>query len=319
MLLVGSIAAYALNVEPIGARVPSTPAPIQARALPAVVVPPSEAPAPKVVLAARQRLPVEVEVEPAPTPQPPAVVRFRPRDGWTGVARSTAVSVRFTQPMDHQSTEQAFVASLDGEPITGSIRWAEGDTVLVLQPTTALPYGATVQLSVAAGALSQAGAALPSAQSVTFIVQSRPPPAPKTTPKPPSTSPPAAIGWQWPLLGPITQGFGESLTKYGYHQGIDIDGDTGDPVRAARDGTVVVASAGWDECGGLQIHLDHGDGIESWYRHLSRIDVAVGARVAAGTIIGAVGDTGCSLGSHLHFGIRDGKEFVDPLRYLPPR
>jgi murein DD-endopeptidase MepM/ murein hydrolase activator NlpD len=233
------------------------------------------------------------------------------------------VSVRFTEPMDHRSAEQAFAAFLDGQPITGSYRWAEGDTVLVLQPAAALPYGAQVQLSVAAGALSQTGGALASSPSVMFTVEDRPAPAPKSAPKPTSkpaaTSAPAATGWQWPLLGPITQRFGESLTQYGFHQGIDIDGDTGDPVRAARGGTVVIASGSWDECGGLQIHVDHGDGIESWYRHLSRIDVAVGARVAAGSIIGAVGDTGCSLGSHLHFGIRKGKVFVDPLRYLPPR
>ena len=221
--------------------------------------------------------------------------------------------------MDHRSAEQAFAASLDGEPITGSFRWAEDDTVLVLQPAAALPYGAKVQLSVAAGALSQAGGALPSSQSVTFLVQDRPGPAPKPPPKPTATSRPAATGWQWPLLGPITQRFGESLTQYGFHQGIDIDGDTGDPVRAARTGTIVVASDRWDDCGGLQVHVDHGNGIETWYRHLSRIDIAVGARVGAGAVIGAVGDTGCSLGSHLHFAIRDGKEFVDPLRYLPPR
>jgi len=48
-------------------------------------------------------------------------------------------------------------------------------------------------------------------------------------------------------------------------------------------------------------------------------DVRVGARVAAGTIIGRVGATGCALGSHLHFAIRRGMTFVDPLRYLPPR
>lgn len=321
ILLVGSIAAYALDVEPIGARVPSSSAPAEARALPAVSIPPSEAPSPKVVLAAKQRLTIEVEL--AQTPHPPAVVRFRPRDGWTGVARSAAVSVRFTEPMDHRSAEQAFAASIDGQPITGSYRWAENDTVLVLQPAAPLPFGAEVQLSVAAGALSQAGGALISSEAVTFSVEDRPVSAPKSapraTPKPAATSAPAATGWQWPLLGPITQGFGESLTQYGFHQGIDIDGDTGDPVRAAREGTVVVASGGWDECGGLQVHLDHGDGLQSWYRHLSRIDVAVGERVPAGSIIGAVGDTGCSLGSHLHFAIREGKVFVDPLRYLPPR
>jgi murein DD-endopeptidase MepM/ murein hydrolase activator NlpD len=126
------------------------------------------------------------------------------------------------------------------------------------------------------------------------------------------------MAWVWPLLGPITQRFGESLTQYGYHQGIDIDGDTGDSVRAARGGTVTVAGT-WDSCGGIQVHIDHGGGVESWYRHLSRVDVSVGSRVGAGAIIGAVGSTGCSTGSHLHFAIRDRGEFVDPLRYLPAR
>jgi len=57
----------------------------------------------------------------------------------------------------------------------------------------------------------------------------------------------------------------------------------------------------------------------SWYRHLSRIDVAVGQTVRAGTRIGLVGATGCALGSHLHFGVEVGTTFVNPLRYLPPR
>jgi murein DD-endopeptidase MepM/ murein hydrolase activator NlpD len=83
-------------------------------------------------------------------------------------------------------------------------------------------------------------------------------------------------------------------------------------------GTVVVAGH-YDACGGLEVHIEHGAGLTSWHRHLSRIDVAVGARVDSGAVIGAVGNTGCSLGSHLHFGIRDGEVFVDPLRYLPAR
>jgi murein DD-endopeptidase MepM/ murein hydrolase activator NlpD len=120
------------------------------------------------------------------------------------------------------------------------------------------------------------------------------------------------------LLGRITQRFGESLTKYGFHQGIDIDGATGDLVRAARRGRVILAGRA-DACGGLQVRIDHGGGVVSWYRHLSRIDVATGSTVDAGRIIGRVGDTGCSLGSHLHFAITRSGTFVDPLRYLPPR
>jgi murein DD-endopeptidase MepM/ murein hydrolase activator NlpD len=150
------------------------------------------------------------------------------------------------------------------------------------------------------------------------MVQTRPTPAFQPTLSPSRRPAPSSTGWRWPLIGPITQKFGETKTPYGFHQGIDIDGDTGDRVRAARGGRVVVAGT-WDACGGLQVHIDHGDGFESWYRHLSRIDVEPGEVVAAGAVIGRVGDTGCSLGSHLHFAIRVGTTFVDPLRYLPPR
>lgn len=154
------------------------------------------------------------------------------------------------------------------------------------------------------------------ARSVTFTVRQRPARIAHATPEPRPVR--HSVGWRWPLLGPITQRFGESLTRYGYRYGIDIDGTTGDPVRAARSGRVIVAGS-YDQCGGLEVHIDHGDGIVSWYRHLSHIDVEKGARVEVGTLIGRVGDTGCSLGSHLHFAIQKGSRFVDPLLFLPPR
>jgi murein DD-endopeptidase MepM/ murein hydrolase activator NlpD len=296
------------------ATIEHAPAPVAARSSDA-----SPSPTPAGALGARPRLPAPELAEPTATPEPPAVVRFRPRDGWTDVSPWAAVSVRFTEPMDHASTEAAFAVVVGEKSVAGAVRWAENDTVLVLQPKAALPYGARVRLSVAAGASSRAGAALASAAAVSFTVAAKPaPPVPAAARATAKPAPVAASGWRWPLIGPITQRFGETLTKYGFHQGIDIDGATGDPVRAARTGTVTVAGH-WDDCGGLQIHVDHGDGLSSWYRHLSRIDVAVGQRVAAGTVIGAVGETGCAFGSHLHFAIRRGSSFVDPLRYLPPR
>lgn len=241
---------------------------------------------------------------------PPAVVRFRPRDGSKDVARSTALSVRFTTAMDRRSTEDAFSATVGTSPVDGALSWAEGDTVLVLRPAKALAYGASVLLEVAATARSVYGIPLDRPAAATFTVAARPAPPPK--PKAPSGI------WVWPLRGPITQYFGQSLTSYGYHEGIDIDGDTGDRVVAARAGTVVMAGYG-DSCGGLQVHVDHGGGIVTWYRHLSRIDVRVGARVAAGTLVGRVGATGCAIGSHLHFAVQRNGVFVDPLRYLPRR
>jgi murein DD-endopeptidase MepM/ murein hydrolase activator NlpD len=282
----------------------------------------ADAPRPSGAIGQDRRLPLAL-VERTPPPPAPEVVRFRPSHGVAGVPRSADVSVRFTQPMEHASTEGAFRAFVDGTPVSGTFRWAEGDTVLVLSPASRLPYGAAVTLQVEASARTQAGRELGAATSIRFTVQPKPtpPPTPKPTVKPdvpPARPAAAASAWQWPLNGPITQLFGQKLTKYGYHQGLDINGETGDPIRAARAGTVVVAGR-YDDCSGLQVTIDHGGGLQTWYRHMSRIDVKVGARVAAGTVIGAVGNTGCSLGSHLHFAVREGRTFVDPLRYLPPR
>lgn len=218
--------------------------------------------------------------------------------------------------MDQAATEQAFRATLEGIRVTGHYRWAENDTVLVLTPLRRFDRGATIELAVGTAARSAAGVELAQAASVTFVVAPEPTPAPPQTPRPASTV--AATGWRWPLIGSLTQRFGQSLTRYGYHEGIDIDGDTGDAVRAARSGRVIVAGYA-DECGGLQVRIDHGGGITSWYRHLSRVDVSVGEAATTGMVVGRVGNTGCSLGSHLHFAIRRGTTFVDPLAYLPDR
>lgn len=245
----------------------------------------------------------------------PSVVRFRPADGAAGVASSATLSVRFTAAMDRRSVEGAFMATVGaatlGDGIVhGTFSWAEGDTVLVLRPARALPYGAVVRVEVGPGARSAVGLRLDRPAAATFTVAARPAPPPRPTV--PTAS------WVWPLRGPITQYFGQSLTKYGYHEGIDIDGSTGDRVVAARAGIVVLAGYG-DACGGLQVHIDHGGGIVTWYRHLSKVEVRVGARVAAGTVVGRVGATGCAIGSHLHFGVQRNGVFVDPLRYLPRR
>jgi murein DD-endopeptidase MepM/ murein hydrolase activator NlpD len=245
----------------------------------------------------------------------PSVVRFRPRPGQTGISTLAAVSVRFTVPMDHASTSQAFTASVAGSRIEGRYWWAEGDTVLVLVPTRSMPFGARVTLSVTGAARSAAGVSLATGESAVFTVAAKPAATTATSGPRPSTM---ASAWRWPLIGPITQYFGQSLTKYGYHYGIDIDGETGDPVRAARSGRVVVAGH-YDQCGGLEVHIDHGDGLVSWYRHLSSVNVRVGSWVSGGALIGRVGATGCALGSHLHFAIRRGSTFVDPLIYLPRR
>lgn len=96
------------------------------------------------------------------------------------------------------------------------------------------------------------------------------------------------------------------------HSGVDYGGRVGDPVYAVASGTV--ATAAQDEYSGKKIILRHIDGTETYYLHLSAIGVRQGAPVKGGQLIGRVGNTGRSTGSHLHFGIRQKGQWVNPLR-----
>jgi murein DD-endopeptidase MepM/ murein hydrolase activator NlpD len=98
------------------------------------------------------------------------------------------------------------------------------------------------------------------------------------------------------------------------HTGLDLQGETGDPVRAAASGTVT--SAGWSGGYGKVIDIDHGNGFATRYGHLSSIDVQVGQTVKVGQIIGKVGSTGRSTGPHLHYETRVAGEAVDPQKFL---
>ena len=102
------------------------------------------------------------------TADAPGVVRFRPRPGTSDIARTAAISVRFTKPMDRAATAAAFRVTVSGRPIRGSIRWAESDTVLVLTPKAALPAGAAVVMEVGTGALSAAGVPVDGQVRATF-------------------------------------------------------------------------------------------------------------------------------------------------------
>lgn len=86
------------------------------------------------------------------------------------------------------------------------------------------------------------------------------------------------------------------------HEGIDFNAEAGTPVVVAADGVVLSASY-HNEFGNL-IDVDHGDGLISRYAHLSRMNVKAGQMLKRGESIGAVGSTGRSTGSHLHFEVR---------------
>jgi murein DD-endopeptidase MepM/ murein hydrolase activator NlpD len=98
------------------------------------------------------------------------------------------------------------------------------------------------------------------------------------------------------------------------HTGLDLHGETGDPVRATADG--VVTAAGWSGGYGRVVDIDHGNGLSTRYGHLSSIDVRIGQAVRCGQIIGKVGSTGRSTGPHLHYETRVRHEVVDPQKFL---
>ena len=101
------------------------------------------------------------------------------------------------------------------------------------------------------------------------------------------------------------------------HRGIDLAGNLGEAVYATDAGVVVYA--GWNDYGyGNMIMIDHGDGFQSLYGHLSALNVGCGQSVGQGQVIGAVGSTGHSSGPHLHFELMAGEK-VNPWDYLPPR
>ncbi|KXK13337.1 MAG: peptidase M23 family protein [Chloroflexi bacterium OLB14] len=100
------------------------------------------------------------------------------------------------------------------------------------------------------------------------------------------------------------------------HSGLDFAGNTGEAVYASDAGVIVYA--GWNDYGyGNMIMIDHGNGFQTLYAHLSALNVGCGQSVGQGEVIGAIGSTGRSSGSHLHFEIMAGTK-VNPWSYLPP-
>ncbi len=124
----------------------------------------------------------------------------------------------------------------------------------------------------------------------------------------------------WPVRGLVTSEFGARSSPFGggkeFHEGIDIATQHGTAVRAPADG--VVLDAGWQSGLGNMIKLDHGRGLSTLYGHLSRIQVRQGAMIRRGEIIGFVGNTGRSTGSHLHYSVLFSGVAVNPRNYLRP-
>jgi len=139
-------------------------------------------------------------------------------------------------------------------------------------------------------------------------------PSPTPTQRPGRPAAQSQYGFIWPVWGNISSYFGP-----GHPLGIDIDlyQDPNAPIAAAKKG--IVTFAGGNSCCsyGLYVVVDHGDGTQTLYGHLSQIAVVQGQQVAQGQQLGFGGRTGYATGNHLHFEIHVGDNVVDPLLFLP--
>lgn len=133
------------------------------------------------------------------------------------------------------------------------------------------------------------------------------------------TQPPAKESWIVPcyyvlLTSPF--GYRDSPTAGAstFHQGVDLAGPEGTPIYASRSGTVTIAK--YSNSAGYYVTINHGDGYSSIYMHMTNYVVSVGQTVSQGQLIGYMGSTGISTGSHLHFGISYNGSYVNPAQYV---
>ena len=99
-----------------------------------------------------------------------------------------------------------------------------------------------------------------------------------------------------------------------FHYGVDLAAPSGTPIVATRSGKVTTTT--YDSSSGYYVVINHGDGFESKYLHMTHYIVSPGQQVTAGQVIGYVGSTGASTGPHLHFSIKYQGEHVDPALYI---
>jgi len=226
----------------------------------------------------------------ASTQRTPTAVASKPSTTKPAIASANAPSAPAPTPFEPlERTPSPSSAATNAEPVSGSA-------------TTAAPVP------------KPPAAPLPASTPAT------PPPA--AAPVPATSPPPAAdttatvgeVSWRWPADGTLVGAFvAGDQTK----QGIDISGKSGDPVRAAADGTVVYSGNGLVGYGELVI-IKHNASYLSAYGHNRKRMVKEGDRVKAGQVIAEMGSSSASRDS-LHFEIRKNGKPANPLDYLPRR
>jgi len=123
----------------------------------------------------------------------------------------------------------------------------------------------------------------------------------------------------YPRISSLTSLFGYRSNPFDFganefHPGIDFKGHVGDAVKCTASGKVIFTGrqGGYGNC----IHIRHTNNLETWYGHLSHIDVREGQHVTVGDVIGRIGSTGRSTGPHLHYEVRKNGHPVNPVQYL---
>ncbi len=256
----------------------------------------------------------------------PLMVEVRPGDTLWRIARehdttpseiAAANGIAETavlQPGDTLQVPGQFVAagadSDQGGYAAPTITVDPGDTLWEI----ARRYDTTVDALMAANGLSSEG--LRAGQELRIVSSDGATTTPVAVRSDPRPSPAASAAMLWPLRGAITSRFGWRPLRIGgsnMHYGIDIDGNTGDPIVSATPGRVTFS--GWMGGFGKLVIVEH-DATEYYYAHASEVLVREGQQVAAGELIARVGTTGRVTGSHLHFEIRVDGSPVDPLPLL---
>ena len=118
-----------------------------------------------------------------------------------------------------------------------------------------------------------------------------------------------------PVSGTITSRFGVSSNiRRSSHTGLDIAAPTGTPVKAAASGTVTFS--GWKGSYGNMLVISHGNGVQTYYGHCSKLYAKNGQTVSQGDVVASVGSTGNSTGPHLHLEIRVNGTAYNPQNYI---
>lgn len=122
----------------------------------------------------------------------------------------------------------------------------------------------------------------------------------------------------WPVEGLLLSRFGNRTDPFrgegAFHTGVDISAPVGNLVRVAADGVVIHAA--WSGAYGKLVVVDHGQGLETYYAHLSRFDVLPGQEIRRGETVGASGATGRVTSPHVHYEVRVHGTPVNPYQYL---